>query len=277
MPLAATTALTFSPNMPSAIATTLFGDVQHADTLPPENEALRALIHRQPVNLVPQTAMLAPTIAPLRGGVATLSQPAIEWFMIPRWMSGQWNKRGDMTLSVTNLLSGRQGLSNVWTNNDMTVQWGHQLDKAGNVWQANFIPSERDGTSDGELVRFVTVAQRCESSNPQQLVTRTHYVVTESLGRSAEVTSRFQQESLNDYVPISEREIENKSSNKMFHMDGQPYSVGVLESKFTKVAEFAPRDFERGINLRQSLSDYLHSQNMDNLIPDANPTQPIVQ
>jgi hypothetical protein len=264
----------------------LFGDVQHADALPAPSEQMKAIVHRQDIQLLQQQPTLAPqrpmqgTVsgaaplqgeasgrAPLQGTVVTLDRPAVEWFMIPRWMAGRWHKKGDLTISVTDLRTGRSGVPNVWTENEMNVHWGHQYDRAGNIWHANFIPSEKDGNSETELVRFVAVAQKCEVSTPEQLVTRTHYMVTKTLDGSNQIVNMFQQETLNDYVALETGEVENKSSNKMFHMDGQPYRVGILQSKFGKIAEFAPTNIDRGIDMRQALADYLHAHQMDDLIP----------
>lgn len=256
----------------NAFALMLFGDADHAEQLPAHDgdlSSLRAETPTQAPNAVPPVANLNASQNMLTAGVqqnATLARPMIEWFMIPKWMAGRWSKKGDLTLSVTDLQTGAVGMPNVWTDDVMTVHWGHQLDKAGNVWHANFIPSERDGNSDGETVRFVTVAQKCEMTASQQLVTRTRYIVTKSLGRSVE--DMFQQEALNDYAYVSPNEFQNMSSNKMFRMNGQPFRIGKLSSKFTKVAEFAPVDFDRGLNMRQALADYLHAQNRDDLIPE---------
>jgi hypothetical protein len=270
-----------------ALAEQLFGGVQHSDSLPPTNDALRAIVRRQQApNLVPQQAMLAPEPKPLNGSVAaqapnqpllngsvaTLAQPAVDWFMIPQWMAGKWNKKGDMTVSVTDLLTGRTGEPNVWTDDDMTIFWGYQTDRAGNVWHANFTPNERDGHSDGELVRFVAVAQKCEGVSPEHLLTRTHYVITETYGNTNEVADRFQQETLAEFVPVSGAEFSGQSSNKMFHMNGQAYRVGVLQSKYNRLAEFTPINFERGLDMRRALADYLHTHGMDNLIPDTPPS-----
>ncbi len=144
------------------------------------------------------------------------------------------------------------------------------MDSAGNVWHSNFLPSERDGHSNGELVRFVTVDQKCEGISQAQLITRTHYVVTKVYEGTNQVAEMFQQESLNNYAPLSANEFGNKSSNMICRMNGQPYQIGILESKFTKVADFVPVDFERNVDMRQALAQYLHERGLENLIPTGN-------
>jgi hypothetical protein len=187
--------------------------------------------------------------------------------MIPSWMAGTWNKKGDMTESVSDLRTGSTSALNTWTDNEMTVSWGHQLDQKGNVWHAIFIPSERDGASDGELVRFVTIAQQSKLISDQQFVTKTHYIVTETYAGSNVIADKFQQESLNDFVPESATVFQNKSSNKMFDMYGRPYRYGVLASSWNKVARFVPIPADRGVDMRRALVDYLRSQHLDSLVP----------
>jgi len=257
-------------------AVQLFGGLEHRDSLPDASE-LKATAEQHQPNFQSEHAMLAPAVpmqgeastqAPLQGAVATLQRPAVEWFMIPVWMAGRWHKRGDMTVSVTDLVTGRTGMPNVWTDNDMTVRWGHQSDRAGNIWHANFIPAEKDGESGGDIVRFLTVAQSCEKTTPQVLITRTHYVVTKSPQGGNEVLESYQQESLNNYALTADGELENQSSNKMFHMNGKAYRIGTLESRFSRIQGFMPANFDRGIDMRIALTDYLHRQNLDHLIPE---------
>lgn len=261
---------------PASQAVVLFGGADHSEQLPAHDGDLSQLRSQTPIQapdtVPPDVALNASTVG-LTAGVQqtvtpTLARPAIEWFMIPGWMAGSWSKKGDMTLSVTDLLTGVVGMPNVWTDDVMTVSWGHQIDRAGNVWHANFIPSERDGYSDGETVRFVTVAQKCEMTASDQLVTRTKYVVTKANSRSGRIDDMYQQEALNDYAATTANSFQNTSSNKMFKMNGQAYRAGNLSSTFTRVGNFKPVEVERGLSLKQSLADYLRSRNMHNLVPE---------
>jgi len=259
-------------------ATTLFGNAEHSEALPNSNgDQINTMLRKRNADLVQQQAAMAQA-SPVQGkvaeraplqAVATFDKPAVEWFMIPRWLAGRWHKKGDLTVGVTDLLTGHKGMQNVWVNNELSTHWGHQVDRNGNIWHANFIPTTRDGDSDGEVVRFVTVAEKCELTTPEQVVTRTHYVVTKALEANNEVVEKYQQESLNDYTMTAQGGMENRSSNKLYHMNGQAYRMGLLESQFSKIAEFAPTAFDRGIDMRKSLVDYLHSQHLDNLVPEA--------
>lgn len=186
-------------------------------------------------------------------------QPVIEWFQIPKVMAGSWSKRGDVTVDVTDLRTGMKRASGAWMDNEMVVHMGHQLDKAGNVWHVNILPSEKDSVSNGKQVKFLTVQQICEQSTPVNLSTRTHYVITETYP-TGQVADMFQQESLNHYFLVSAGEMENRSSNRVFTSSGQPVRDGTLESKFTRVGPFTPVPQMNGIDLQQALNQFLLSK-----------------
>lgn len=213
-----------------------------------------------------------PSVPGLLSGAAQQQQNAyqgkyyIQWFCVPRWMAGSWYKQGDRTISVTDLRTGMTRPSGQFIDNEMTVSWGHQLDRQGNVWHANILPDERDSTSSGKLVVFKTVQQKAESLQQDSLTTRTHYLVTESHPVTRQIVDMFQQESLNLYVPQG-TDLLNKSSNRVFTYQGRPMRDGILESKFKRVAPFKPVHEAWGISLADSLRDYLNANNLSHLAP----------
>ncbi|MBY0549540.1 MAG: hypothetical protein K2W95_19845 [Candidatus Obscuribacterales bacterium] len=183
----------------------------------------------------------------------------VQWFMIPPWMAGAWLKDGDLTTQVTNLRTGRTTPTNTWTDNRLEAIWGHQTDPQGNYWHVNLLPSERDGLSGAKRVRFLAVSQNCERTTATDLLTRTHYVVTESAEWNGRALDTFQQESLNHYSMSAPNELLNSSSNRVFTYEGQPLRDGQLQSKFRKIGNFKATEYLGGINLRDSLRDYLQS------------------
>jgi hypothetical protein len=202
------------------------------------------------------------TVAPAR----PVQHYSIEWFMIPTWMAGAWLKDGDMTTNVTDLRTGMSSSQREWTENRMETTWGHQQDAQGNYWHVNILPAERDGNSAGKLVRFVTVAQKCENTMPSQLLTRTHYVVSESNPWNSQPIDTFQQESLNHYALGGRNQLVNTSSNRVFTYQGAAVREGHLVSEFAKIRQFAPIANLNGIDLRASLSDYLQSHSLGHLV-----------
>lgn len=220
-----------------------------------------------------QTAEQQPRSTLLQGGTSTLNYN-IEWFRIPKWMGGSWIKDGDLTTSETDLRTGMSSAKAIWTENKLQVNWGHQMDAAGNIWHVNLLPSERDGVSAGRQVRFVTLRQKCEQSTDANLITRTFYAVGEYDSLRGQPIDSFQQESINHYALDSKGTLVNSSTNRVFNYAGNPVRDGQLLSKHTKIGPFVALDNLRGVDLKAALKDYLSSQGMDNLIPkDASDAQ----
>lgn len=242
-------------------------ELEHADSLPPiQSDAIFQGATAGTVTPVAPPQAVQSQTAPnvVQQSRPITPNPAIEWFMVPRWMAGTWTKQGDLTLSVTDLRTGRSSPSGTWTANAMTVTWGHLTDRKGNFWHANFIPSERDGWSGGKLVRFITVAMRPEGESEQGLVTRTRYLVTEKLG--SEAVDMFQQESLNSYTQLPTGELQNQSSNRVFTYNGQPVRDGALQSKFVRTGPFVAQVNLNGIDMRTSLNQFLRLRNLTDLM-----------
>jgi hypothetical protein len=248
----------------SVIAATLYGGVNHSDFLAPATQ-IDPTTQGQP-QLTPQQA-IPQTIEPTLGASAsrsTLQNPAIEWFPIPSWMAGTWSKKGDTTQSVTDLRTGITTPMNEFIEDYMSVTWGYQKDSQGNVWHANLVPSERIGESQGKSIAFIIVNLKVIEATPQNLATRTHYIVKETLGR--QVADIFQQESLTHYqLAGSNFRMDAISSNRIFTYQGQPRRDGKLLSEYTKSAEFQSVNSKQGIDLAASLNEYLKTHNMAGL------------
>ena len=284
---------------PGAAGFTLHGGVSHSEALPHVSQAIDS--HRHRVKITDQGQLdtsttsdtSTPAIDPLQGQVidqprrgylpmqgigspqaettknlsAEVHKASTEWFMIPAWLAGKWVKEGDLTVSTTDLRTGQQSFHNTWVDNHMEANWGHQADSAGNIWHVNFLPSERDGKSDGKLVRFLTVVQKCEKSSVQVLTTRTQYVVSESNFFTGQPVEMFQQESLNHYTPApAPNQFINVSTNRVFTYDGTAVRDGHLQSQYTKLGGFNPVAIINGVDLKSSLNDYLESHGMANLM-----------
>ncbi|MBX9938375.1 MAG: hypothetical protein K2Y32_03950 [Candidatus Obscuribacterales bacterium] len=194
-------------------------------------------------------------------------QKYVEWFQIPNWMAGTWSKQGDLTVSATDLNTGYRSNQQSWVDNRMVVTFGHQMDRQGGIWQANVLPAETDSMSGSKMVRFMAVSRRLEASDQSGLVTRTHYVITESSAGTGQIADQFQQESLNHYGILQDGELINRSSNRVFSYAGRPMRDGNLESRFNRVAAFSPRTELDGFDLAASFKQYLNSIGRGDLAP----------
>lgn len=244
-----------------ASAETLQIGIEHSEYMPP--------VSSQGQSLPTYNAGVSQRVAPRP------QEPIIEWFQMPRAMAGKWTKQGDITVDVTDLRTGMARQVGSWTENVMTVTMGHQMDRTGNVWHVNIIPTERDSFSNGKAVRFVTVQQACEKSTPSMLCTRTHYIITETYGGSGQVADMFQQESLNQYTILPTGELQNFSSNRVFTYSGQAVRDGTLQSKFRRVSAFQPTAELNGVDLASALNRYLIALGRTDLVTDQGqaPTQ----
>ncbi len=248
----------------SSLAATLFGGVSHSDFLAPVDPVHSA--PQQPVAPQVQQQSLPETISPTLGGSAraTVQHPAIEWFPIPKWMAGQWTKNGDLTKTVTDLRTGITSPVNEFIEDRMTVTWGYQTDSQGNVWHAHFVPSEREGESQGKAVSFLIINLKVLEATPQNLATRTHYIVKESVGQ--QVTDIFQQESLTHYALVGgPNRMDALSSNRVFSYQGQPKRDGSMISHYERTANYQPIASKQGVDLAASLNEYLRTHNLAGL------------
>ncbi len=271
-----------------AYAFTLYSGIQHEDYLDPistnpANQLNQNLQANPQYNLAMQQAKPSPQFeSPLSGhadayhsvprlaGNATVAQgmeTTVEWFMIPKWMAGAWRKQGDLTVSYRDLRTNRFTSMSAWTENEMTITWGHQVDRMGNIWHADILPLEKDGWTKGKLARFLMTSLKCERTDPQQLVTRARYIVTETYNGTSAVADMFQQESLNDYTIQPDGQMENMSSNRIYTSQGQPLREGALVTKLQRVGNFTPQPVQNNIDLARSLNIYLNSHGLQHLAP----------
>lgn len=278
-------------NGTSVFAATLFGGVSHSDVLAPVDPASTApqqiSIPTTPARQSPASDRQPVAVSPTLGGSAraTIQNPAIEWFPIPKWMAGKWTKNGDLTRTVTDLRSGITSPVNQFIEDHMTVTWGYQTDSQGNIWHAHLIPSEREGVSQGKSVSFLIINLKVLEATPQNLATRTHYIVREMMGQ--QLTDIFQQESLTHYALVGADRMDAQSSNRVFTYQGQPKRDGAIISHYDKTSNFEPIASKQGVDLAASLNEYLRTHNMSGLAkqvqeispaaPAGIPTQPMLQ
>ncbi|MBI2809255.1 MAG: hypothetical protein HYX67_00275 [Candidatus Melainabacteria bacterium] len=228
----------------SARSATLYGGVNHSDFLAPVDPVQSAAQQNPVPQATPQT--IDPTLGASSASSATVQNPAIEWFPIPSWMAGKWSKKGDITESVTDLRTGITTPMNEFIEDYMTVTWGYQTDSQG---------------------------LKLLEATPQNLATRTHYIVRETVGR--ELADIFQQESLTHYQLVgSNDQMDALSSNRVFSYQGQPKRDGKLISHYTKTSNFEPLPTKQGIDLAASLNQYLRTHNLAGLAKQVNAVNP---
>lgn len=229
----------------SIMAETIYGDVQHEETLPP----------------LPSQFQEGATYSDAPVGAT------IDWFPIPPWMAGIWAKQGDYETFVMNLKTGAQTQGQTFVPNVVSLTFGHQLDASGTVWHANVLPFRADGHR-GKLDdhRFVS-SERCLRSDSSSVSLQVRSFVVTVDSHSQKVKQSKQQEEVIGIAPLDARTIRTQSSTRIYDASGKPMFQTRSYTNRTRTADFMPIATINGIDLRQSLAQYLLDHNMANLVP----------
>lgn len=191
----------------------------------------------------------------------------VEWFPVPDWMAGTWQKEGDQETFEEDFTSGRQQQTNFWLSNRVSLSFGHQVDALNTVWHAEVLPFRADGNRQGGRDRRYVIDMNCNRSTPQFVSLRFHSVVAAVDGRGRVQGSRQQEEIVNFSPGASPGSVASESSTKTFTDRGQPLYLTDSHTIRTRTAPFRPVDFLNGIDLRRSFAEFLTSRNMSNRIP----------
>lgn len=211
--------------------------------------------HKEVLPQVPDTFRL--------GEVVNLSkvQSRVEWFPVPQWMAGKWTKEGDIETFEKNFLTGRTTNRQVWLENKVSLSFGHQVDALNTIWHAEALPIRADGKRGAEKDQRYVVAINCLKSTTESVVLRFHTIVV-SLDDRGRVSRNRQQEEIVEFFPQDNRDIATTSSTKTFSSNGQPLYRLDSHTKRLKTGNFKPVSHLSGIDLKQSLKDFLSSRNM---------------
>lgn len=195
------------------------------------------------------------------------AQPHLEWFPIPAWMAGTWQKQGDMEDSAVNLQTGQRLGSPVFIRNVVSLSFGDQCDNRGTVWHAEVLPFRSDGYN-GKMEdrRFVTQMQ-CVTNTAAQVVLQVRSFVVSIDLKKQKVKNSKQQEEIITFQPLDGQQIQTMSSTRDFSSTGQALMQSQSHTTRTRVAAFLPVPTLNGLDLRQSLADYLVQHNWGSLVP----------
>jgi len=226
-------------------AETIYGDVQHDETIAP---------------LPPQFQI---------GADYTEPPPAqrIEWFPVPPWMAGTWTKQGDYDTYALNMRNGQQMTQPVYVANVVTISFGHQIDAQGTVWNAEVLPFRADGFRGPKQQdhRFVTDESCLENTRAAVTLHMRSFIVT--VDNKQKVKDNKQQDEMIRFTPSGPGAIRTDSSTRTYDANGKGTFQSRSYTTRTKTREFMPIAQLNGIDLRQSLAQYLTEHNMAYLVP----------
>lgn len=202
---------------------------------------------------------------------ATLSNAdpvaTVQWFPVPDWLAGAWMKDGDVETYARDFRTGQVSTQQVWLTNRVRLEFGHQVDALGTIWHAELLPFRADGNRGQTQDRRYVMQMDCLSSTPQSVALNFRSIVTNMDTSSNRVLESKQQEEIVTFKPSVPNMIATHSSIKGFTDRGQPVNQYETHTERRKIAAFVPVDQLRGINLKESLAEFLNQKNMLNRLP----------
>lgn len=195
------------------------------------------------------------------------------WWRVPDWLVGAWQNVGrTRQIKLTDLRTQQD-----YGGDSKPIIYeviGLQKDRKGDVWTTVPTPYfTRDRIGRVMNVHRITLAEPLQNSKEQvmlRLIATTYSVDV----HSNKILSVSQRESLQTYRPVENGKIIVLSSMKFYDEHGNPkYASDLLthsrrQSGFSELQYWtAPGTGLSIIDLRKSFADYLHKENMDDLIP----------
>lgn len=193
----------------------------------------------------------------------------LEWYRVPRWMSGNWQKTTQSAVvegrlhQVNCLSSGYHGL---------------QVDRNGRIWDCSKVPfkalSEYD---DSFSIGFVRTYDPVSVSKEQVVV---HVISTNIMvdKRTKKIVDVRQADQLQYYAPNPKGGLDCKVSGVQFDQDGnrlaQPPSFTFSTSRQIGAFEPVDKDPEDNTDYYKSFCQYLAEHGMREAIPTRLPGEP---
>lgn len=185
----------------------------------------------------------------------------VQWFPVPDWMAGTFTKSGDLETFQKDFQSGAEKRQSFWLKNRVTLKFGHQRDRLNTVWHAEVVPFRADGARGATRDQRYVLSMACLKSTPENVVLKFHSVVV-TLDDRGKVMGSKQQEEIVSFFPKNDNFISSTSSTKIFSERGQPlYQLDSHTSRL-RVNGFQEVDRLSGIDLRNSLDQFLSAKNM---------------
>ncbi|MBX9666929.1 MAG: hypothetical protein K2X93_04885 [Candidatus Obscuribacterales bacterium] len=218
------------------------------------------------------------------------------WWRVPGWLAGQWQKTGRITvLSFKDLATNEEvpGPKHVKVHYPDNEVLGHQTDCHGDIWTYVPIPYVVRTISGGRTnVNIVNAFDEVEADDDS--VTLRIFTVTLVVDNAtSKVISVCQRESLQTLTAVNESKMEIVDSTKFFDRDGKAIYSKKLLTHSQRLGRFSPTHFlDRSTNrplpwrasyklprdlrdsayvpldLRDSFASFLRSHNLTALIPE---------
>ena len=210
---------------------------------------------------------------------------SVVWWRIPDWLAGTWQTYGKVKrLSLRDLEHAEQtlGFDAIDIKYPDSEVIGYQQDRDGFVWTC--VPAPYVGRTEQENRINVSIIH---SALPVALsdneVVIKFLATTLTVDRTKrKIVAVTQRESLQTYRPIEKGKVLVQASMKFFNEDGIARYESTVLSQSRQREPYkespyipAPGEVPTLIDMRKSFDNFLHTRQLDALIPDRAPLPPV--
>jgi len=231
----------------SCLADTLYGGVQHSDTVAPV-----------PDGLMPGNAVVDQKLTPNNN-----------WILIPDWLAGTWQFKTETVTSLTALVKRKYPPTPFNIHNEFTKKFGYQKDKNGGIWDYLKVPFSYTTTLDEGLKAYFVDSELEVLSTTSDSTIRRLFGMDSVYSPKDQVISLTQQkECLNRLSPMGDNLIRIDSSTKIFDMHGKPEVTKESNVIGSLIKPFEQVDTDGTQNLKQMFIEYLQTHGKADLVPN---------
>jgi hypothetical protein len=223
-----------------AEARTLYGEVNHAETVAPVEKNL------QPGDIFSRDKI------PTRS-----SDQSSDWYRIPAWLAGLWHKETQTDYFLYNYLTSQTDKTERERIARSDGRWGTQKDSQENIWQYEPVPyAEMIDAGDETVVQIVRSCEPIEVSDTifGKRSLDTQLRVDKATGQIKSVETG---EEITYMTPESAVLLKRRTSSKVFDKDGKPVLLGKSFSYENRLSEFEPQNTYHGKDVRLLFSQFL--------------------
>lgn len=194
------------------------------------------------------------------------------WYPIPNWLAGTFQS-DFITNQVTQVYSPAAPKHRASGRIKHVETFGTLPDATGQIWHADILPHVGLWEGAQEEVQ-TTVEKGCVQTNNDKVVLHIHnHAVYLSPDRSRVVYAEQVDGFKNITTTSPGNELAIYDDIQEYDSMGRPLDRYIATSQMRKIADFALKESENGIDLRASLAQYLSSIGRPDLIPGARNTQ----
>jgi hypothetical protein len=192
----------------------------------------------------------------------------IVWYPLPRWLAGKYES-DYITNEVVQIYSATapaHASSGAMVHKE---NFGLQLDNTGSVWHADILP--KTSVWEGAQRNLqMTVSKECITTSNERIVLHIH---NQSVILDPSNQRITHSEQVDGYKTIT---LQNNNGDLSVYDDiqeydsnGSPLDRYIAKYTMHRIQNFAPQDYDHGIDLRASLAQFLTSIGRAQLIPTA--------